>query len=44
MGWKHPTEQGCPAENVRITTADSVELKGWLIKGENSERLIVYFH
>ena len=44
MSWRHPSEQGCPSENVEITTSDSIKLRGWLLKSENSERLIVYFH
>jgi len=44
MGWRHPTEQACATENVSITTSDSINLKGWLIKGEKSRRVIIYFH
>ena len=43
-GYKHPTERGLDTEDVVITTLDDIVLRGWLIKKENSSRIVIYFH
>ena len=35
---------GLKVQNVVVTTDDGVKLKGWLVRGDNSKRIIVYFH
>lgn len=44
VGYRHPSEQGCESENVEMTTSDGLKLRGWLLKGDNSERIVIYFH
>lgn len=39
-----PTDWGMPFEDVRLTTADAVELHGWYIPAPNATRVLLFMH
>jgi hypothetical protein len=43
-GYRHPSEHQIETVDVEIATSDNVRIRGWLMRSDKNERILVYFH